>query len=89
MPSVEEEQRLRDDIRDQYLNAEKRNQILSAEKEELARQAEAAERARRAAEADLIELREAVNDLSAQDRKNSQQLTDLIDKLQGKLKVRC
>ncbi|KAI6223717.1 hypothetical protein M3Y99_01432700 [Aphelenchoides fujianensis] len=139
---VEEEQRLRDDIRDQYLNAEKRNQILSAEKEELARQAEAAERARRAAEADLIELREAVNDLSAQaaalkggkriiaqleqriraleqeldgeqrrhqetdknfrkadrrvkeldfqveeDRKNSQQLTDLIDKLQGKLKV--
>ncbi|KAI6233418.1 Myosin-3 [Aphelenchoides fujianensis] len=80
---VEEEQRLRDDIRDQYLNAEKRNQILSAEKEELARQAEAAERARRAAEADLIELREAVNDLSAQ--VNS--LGGLKRKLEGELQA--
>uniref|UniRef100_A0A914HJT9 Myosin-3 n=1 Tax=Globodera rostochiensis TaxID=31243 RepID=A0A914HJT9_GLORO len=63
---VEDEQRQRDELREQFLNSEKRNQILQSEKEELLHQAEQAERARRAAEADLIELREAVNDLSNQ-----------------------
>ncbi|KAL3101299.1 hypothetical protein niasHT_028055 [Heterodera trifolii] len=63
---VEDEQRQRDELREQFLNSEKRNQILQSEKEELMHQAEQAERARRAAEADLIELREAVNDLSNQ-----------------------
>ncbi|KAE9548564.1 hypothetical protein FO519_008223, partial [Halicephalobus sp. NKZ332] len=63
---VEEEQRQRDDLREQYLNAEKRNALLQSEKDELAHAAEAAEKARRAAEQDLIEFREAVNDLSNQ-----------------------
>jgi len=80
---VEEEQRLRDDLRDQLLNSEKRNAILQGEKDELLQQAEAAERARRAAEADLIELREAVNDLSAQ--VNS--LGGIKRKLEGELQA--
>ncbi|KAH7722128.1 myosin heavy chainfast skeletal muscle [Aphelenchoides avenae] len=63
---VEEEQRQRDDLREQYLNSEKRNALLQSEKEELLLHAEQAERARRQAEGDLIELREAVNDLSSQ-----------------------
>ncbi|KAI6195099.1 Myosin head [Aphelenchoides besseyi] len=80
---VEENQRNLDDMREQYLNAEKRNQLLQSEKEELMHQAEAAERARRAAENDLIELREAVNDLSAQ--VNS--LGGLKRKLEGELQA--
>lgn len=80
---VEDEQRQRDELREQYLNSEKRNAILQSEKEELLVQAEQAERARRAAEADLIELREAVNDLSSQ--VNS--LNGLKRKLEGELQA--
>jgi myosin heavy chain 6/7 len=80
---VEDEQRQRDDLREQYLNSEKRNALLQSEKEELAVQAEQAERARRAAEADLIELREAVNDLSNQ--VNS--LGGIKRKLEGELQA--
>jgi len=80
---VEDEQRQRDEIREQYLSSEKRNAILQSEKEELLIHAEQAERARRAAEADLIELREAVNDLSSQ--VNS--LNGLKRKLEGELQA--
>ncbi|KAI1720615.1 myosin head (motor domain) domain-containing protein [Ditylenchus destructor] len=80
---VEDEQRQRDELREQYFNSEKRNAILQSEKEELLVQAEQAERARRAAEADLIELREAVNDLSSQ--VNS--LNGLKRKLEGELQA--
>uniref|UniRef100_A0AC34GH48 Myosin tail domain-containing protein n=1 Tax=Panagrolaimus sp. ES5 TaxID=591445 RepID=A0AC34GH48_9BILA len=80
---VEDEQRQRDDLREQYLNSEKRNALLQSEKEELAVQAEHAERARRAAESDLIELREAVNDLSNQ--VNS--LGGIKRKLEGELQA--
>jgi chromosome segregation ATPase len=80
---VEEEQRIRDDLREQLFNSEKRNAILQGEKDELLQQAEAAERARRAAEADVIELREAVNDLNAQ--VNS--LGGLKRKLEGELQA--
>jgi myosin heavy chain 6/7 len=80
---VEDEQRQRDDLREQYLNSEKRNALLQSEKEELAVHAEQAERARRAAEADLIELREAVNDLSNQ--VNS--LGGIKRKLEGELQA--
>ncbi|KJH43074.1 myosin head [Dictyocaulus viviparus] len=63
---VEDEQRQKDEIREQFLNSEKRNAILQSEKEELSQMAEAAERARRSAETDCIELREQNNDLSSQ-----------------------
>lgn len=56
---------------------------MQSEKEELLVHAEQAERARRAAEADLIELREAVNDLSNQ--VNS--LSGLKRKLEGELQA--
>lgn len=65
------------------MSSEKRNAILQSEKEELLVHAEQAERARRAAEADLIELREAVNDLSNQ--VNS--LSGIKRKLEGELQA--
>lgn len=65
------------------MTSEKRNAILQSEKEELLLHAEQAERARRAAEADLIELREVVNDLSNQ--VNS--LSGLKRKLEGELQA--
>ncbi|KAK0408652.1 hypothetical protein QR680_004074 [Steinernema hermaphroditum] len=80
---VEEEQRTRDELREQYLNSEKRNALLQSEKEELMVRAEEAERARRAAEQDLIELREIVNDLNNQ----VSTLSGLKRKLEGELQA--
>jgi chromosome segregation ATPase len=63
---LEDEQRQRDDLREQYNNSEKRSAILQSEKEELSVAHDAAERARRQAEHDAIDLREQVNDFSSQ-----------------------
>ncbi|EFP05608.1 hypothetical protein GCK72_018221 [Caenorhabditis remanei] len=78
---IEEEQRQKDELREQFFASEKRNAILQAEKDELAQQAEAAERARRNAEADCIELREQNNDLNA----HVSALTGQRRKLEGEL----
>ncbi|CAB01576.2 Myosin-3 [Caenorhabditis elegans] len=78
---IEEEQRQKDEIREQFLASEKRNAILQSEKDELAQQAEAAERARRNAEAECIELREQNNDLNA----HVSALTGQRRKLEGEL----
>ncbi|KHJ98009.1 myosin head [Oesophagostomum dentatum] len=80
---VEDEQRQKDEIREQFLNSEKRNAILQTEKEELTQVAEAAERARRNAETDCIELREHNNDLSSQ----LNGITAVKRKLEGELQA--
>jgi myosin heavy chain 6/7 len=80
---VEEEQRTRDDIREQYLSAEKRATILQSEKEELSVALEQAERARKQAEYEAHDARDQLNDLSAQ--VNS--LTGLKRKLEGELQA--
>ncbi|TKR70123.1 hypothetical protein L596_022184 [Steinernema carpocapsae] len=80
---VEEEQRTRDELREQYLNSEKRNALLQSEKEELMLRAEEAERARRVAEQDLIEMREIVNDLNNQ----LSSVTGIKRKLEGELQA--
>ena len=80
---VEDEQRQRDELREQYLGSERRNAILQGEKEELAVQAEQAERSRRQAEGALIEIREAVNDLSSQ----VSSLNGIKKKLEGELQA--
>ncbi|CAI5453365.1 unnamed protein product [Caenorhabditis angaria] len=80
---IEEEQRQKDEIREQFLNSEKRNAILQSEKDELVQQAEAAERARRNAEADCIELREQNNDLT----NHLSTVTGIKRKLEGELQA--
>ncbi|KAI1711889.1 myosin head (motor domain) domain-containing protein [Ditylenchus destructor] len=80
---VEEEQRNRDEVREQYLNAEKRATILQSEREELAVALEQAERARKQAEYEAHDMRDQVNDLSAQ--VNS--LSGMKRKLEGELQA--
>uniref|UniRef100_A0A0N5AUY4 Myosin head n=1 Tax=Syphacia muris TaxID=451379 RepID=A0A0N5AUY4_9BILA len=63
---IEEEQRERDDLREQYLNAEKRAAILEAEKEELASTSAQIDRARKQAELDASDARDQANELNVQ-----------------------
>uniref|UniRef100_A0A0M3JAI2 Myosin_tail_1 domain-containing protein n=1 Tax=Anisakis simplex TaxID=6269 RepID=A0A0M3JAI2_ANISI len=63
---IEEEQRQRDEMKEQYYAAEKRATILESEKEELAASCDQAERARKQAELDASDGREQANDLIAQ-----------------------
>uniref|UniRef100_A0A914CDF9 Myosin heavy chain n=1 Tax=Acrobeloides nanus TaxID=290746 RepID=A0A914CDF9_9BILA len=63
---LDEEQRSRDELRDQYLNAEKRCQILDQEKDDLQRQLDEAERVRRQAELDATDLRDQLNELTVE-----------------------
>jgi len=58
---VEEEQRLREQFREQYLNADKRVSIALSEKEDLAITIEQLDRQRRQLESDLLEAREQYN----------------------------
>uniref|UniRef100_A0A7E4ZQZ6 Myosin-3 n=1 Tax=Panagrellus redivivus TaxID=6233 RepID=A0A7E4ZQZ6_PANRE len=80
---VEEEQRSRDDIREQYLNAEKRATLLQSEKEEILVALEQAERARKQAEYEAHDARDQLNDLNAQ--VNS--LSGIKRKLEGELQA--
>ena len=63
---IEEEQRERDDLREQYLNAEKRASLLEAEKEELASTSAQVERSRKQAELEASDTRDQANELSVQ-----------------------
>lgn len=63
---IEEEQRQRDEMKEQYYNAEKRAQMLEAEKEEIAQTLEQAERARKQAEYESAEGRDQANELNVQ-----------------------
>ncbi|CAD5211296.1 unnamed protein product [Bursaphelenchus okinawaensis] len=80
---VEEEQRTRDDLREQYLNAEKRATILQSEREEIAVALEQAERSRKQAEYEAADAREQANEANAQ--LNS--LNGLKRKLEGELQA--
>merc|ERR1712142_1094751 len=61
---VEEEQRAREEIREQYNQSERRANILAGEIEEIRTQLESAERARKAAEGELHEAADRVSELT-------------------------
>lgn len=80
---IEEEQRQRDEMKEQYYGAEKRAALLQSEKEELAAACEQAERARKQAELDAADGRERANELIAQ----TSSLNATKRKLEGELQV--
>ncbi|KHN87676.1 Myosin-4 [Toxocara canis] len=80
---IEEEQRQRDEMKEQYYAAEKRVTLLQSEKEELAASCEHAERARKQAELDAADGREQANELIAQ----TSSLSATKRKLEGELQA--
>uniref|UniRef100_A0A7E4UTG5 Myosin motor domain-containing protein n=1 Tax=Panagrellus redivivus TaxID=6233 RepID=A0A7E4UTG5_PANRE len=63
---VEDEQRVREDLRDQLSTAERRAQILQSEKEDLVNSLEQSERTRRQLEIENIDAKETANALDNQ-----------------------
>ena len=63
---IEDEQRQREDIREQFAMAERRALMLQGELEELRTQLEAAERARKMADSELHEANDRVSELAQQ-----------------------
>ena len=63
---VEEEQRQRDEVRDQFFNAEKRATVLQQEKDEIRHAYNNTERDRKDAELAAQEARDQANELAAQ-----------------------
>ncbi|OQR72719.1 myosin heavy chain [Tropilaelaps mercedesae] len=78
---IEEEQKARDEARDQYANAERRANQMHGSLEEAKQLLEQSERARRASEGENMELREANNEMAA----NNASLGMAKRKLEGEM----
>ncbi|KAI2797772.1 TRAFAC class myosin-kinesin ATPase super [Blomia tropicalis] len=81
--AYEEEQRARDEAREQYAMAERRCNALQGELEESRQLLEQADRGRRSAEAELAELHDTANELSA----NNASLSMAKRKLEGEMQA--
>lgn len=82
---IEEEQRQRDEMKEQYFNAEKRVNLLQSEKEELSASLEQVERQRKQGEFDAAEMRDQSNELNLQ----VSNLNANKRKIEGELQVCC
>lgn len=70
---MEEDQRQRDDLREQYAMAERRFNVVQGEVEELRTSLETADRAKKAAEGERAEAADRVNELTGQTQSLSSQ----------------
>ncbi|KAE9554526.1 hypothetical protein FO519_002282 [Halicephalobus sp. NKZ332] len=85
---VEDEQRLREDLRDQLALAERRAQMLQSEKEDMSLALDNADRARRQMELENVDFRETINNLSnanAAIAANKRKLETELGQIQGEI----